>query len=328
MSEAVGVPFDTAYKLTSGNRQRIYTRTNGNGTSGAERLRARDMPELRITPKFTLPRSSKFFTIGSCFARNVEAQLVALGVECLSAKCLIPGDYYEGGGPDRNGALNAYTPQTMRELVNWASRPDRKDIGLLQLADDEWCDMLLSGLKILNRAQIDEVREMVLKTYEQLVSADAVVLTLGFTEAWYDLQDGIFVNRSPAGNAKTMKKGSRYAFYNSSPEDVVAVVDQTVQDISRVTGGRAKIILTTSPVPLHATFTGRDVISANLYSKSTLLSASVSVADRYDFVDYFPSYELVIYSEPTSTWMEDGVHIFPERIGKVIKTFADKYFVE
>ncbi|MGI4746858.1 MAG: GSCFA domain-containing protein [Janthinobacterium lividum] len=327
MSASIGVPFNDAYKLTSGNRQRIFTRTVGNGNSGAERLRAGDMPNLRITPKFTLPRSGKFFTIGSCFARNVEAQLLALGVDCLSAKCLIPGAYYDGGGTDRNGALNAYTPQTMRELVNWASRSDRKDVGLLQLGDDEWCDMLLSGLKVLTRAQTDEVREIVLNTYDQLKNADVVVLTLGLTEAWYDLEDNIFVNRSPAGTSRTMKKAERYSFCNASPEETVSVVDQAILDIARVTGGRAKVILTTSPVPLHATFTSRDVISANLYSKSTLFSASLIVADRYDFVDYFPSYELVMYSDPTTTWMEDGAHIFPDRVGKVIKIFADTYFV-
>jgi hypothetical protein len=327
MLQAATVPFADAWKVAKANPNRTFNKSRGDGSSGSERIRTDDMPIIAIEPKFKLSPNGKFFTIGSCFARNIEVALAKLGVQCITSAYLIAPEYYEETGPARNGALNAYTPHSMRDLVNIIDRPNRDSIGLLDVGNDEWFDMLLSGLKGMSRAEAGTIRAMMLDTYRQLASADTVVLTLGYTEAWYDSQDQIFVNRSPAGNMKMIKRaGERYAFTNGIPADVYSIVDQTMQDIHRITSGRAKVIVTTSPVPLHATFTTRDIVSANLYSKSVLHSTAISVSQKYDFVDYFPSYELVMYSNPVTTWMEDGVHIHSSRVGKVIDLFAKSYF--
>jgi hypothetical protein len=91
------------------------------------------------------------------------------------------------------------------------------------------------------------------------------------------------------------------------------------------TGGRAKMIITTSPVPLHATFTNRDVICANQYSKSTLLSAAVELASNHDWIDYYPSYEMVMGTARDLAWLEDGVHVKPALIDQVIGRFTQAY---
>ena len=186
--------------------------------------------------------------------------------------------------------------------------------------------MLVSGTKFLPLDDIRQIRSAVPKTYDALPAADVVVLTLGFTEAWYDNQDQIFVNRSPDGSLRTVKKGDRYAFCNATPRESLESVEAAIESIFRITQGKAKVIITTSPVPIHATFTGRDVVSANLYSKATLLSTAVWAASKYDFVDYYPSYEMVMYASLAETWMPDGVHIYPSRVNQVIGRFAEAYF--
>lgn len=331
MLQAVTVPYADAWKVAKTNPNRTFTKSRGDGSSGSERIRTDDMPKIAIQPKFKLSPEGKFFTIGSCFARNIEAALTKLGVHCITSNCRIPAEYYLEQGAGRigalnNGALNAYTPHSMRDLVNLVDRPNCESVGMLEVGDDEWFDMLLSGLNATTRAQAGEIRAMVVDTYRQLATADTVVLTLGYTEAWHDTQDQIFTNRGPAANIKMTKHAGRYVFTNGTPPEVYAIVDRTMQDLQRITAGRAKVIVTTSPVPLHATFTDRDVVSANLYSKSMLHSAAISVSLKYDFVDYFPSYELVMYSNPATTWMEDGVHIHSSRVGKVIDLFAKSYF--
>lgn len=326
MTQQNGLPYEIAQSIAAGNKNRIFANTRNNGRSGAERARSGEFPDIELKPKFKLPKDGRYFAIGSCFARNVEAALTNIGIDVITSRCLIAGEHYDLAGPARNGVLNAYTPQSMLQLVNWSQREDRADVGLLQLSDDEWCDMLVSGTKFLPLDTIHDIRGEVLKTYDALPDADGVFITLGFTEAWFDIRDQVFVNRSPGGSIRTAKKGDRYSFCNASPLEVIESVSKTLETIHQITNGRAKIIITTSPVPIHATFTGRDVISANMYSKSTLLSAAVWAANTYDFVDYYPSYEMVIYSNPAETWMPDGIHIYPDRVRQVVGRFADAYF--
>jgi hypothetical protein len=54
-----------------------------------------------------------------------------------------------------------------------------------------------------------------------------------------------------------------------------------------------KFILTVSPVPWMATAYDMNVIVATTYSKSVLRAAAGYLAEKYEFVDYFPSYEII-----------------------------------
>ena len=227
----------------------------------------------------------------------------------------------------RNGALNAYTPGSMLDLIRMSRKETRSTLGLLQTADDEWCDMLLSGLRFLTHSESSSARSKLISCYETLADADIVVVTLGYTESWFDQQDNIYVNRSPGANIKTVKRGQRYAFQNMNALQVIDCLESIIQEIEIQTTGKAKIVFTVSPVPLHGTFTDRDVVMANQYSKSTLLSAAVCVADRYAHVDYFPSYETVINSPRQTAWEEDGIHVRPALVGDIMRLFVQQYIV-
>jgi hypothetical protein len=321
------INYKDASKITSGNKARIYAKMNDSGSSGFERVTRDRFPDIRVSPKFKVSKAGKFFTIGSCFARNIEALLSKQGVECLTSKCVIPEELYELKGLGaRNGALNAYTPHSMLDLVRLTSRSDSETAGTLKLGDHEWADMMVSGLRFLTAEELAFSRNMVLDVYKKLVEADTVIITLGYTESWYDTYDKIFINRSPGASIKTVRHGDRYQFMNASATQVEAALDEIVQEIRRQTNDRARIILTTSPVPLHGTFTGNDVVCANQYSKSTLLTSAVAVASRHEFVDYYASYEMVTLSDRSWTWHGDGVHVNPEVVGQVIEKFADAYF--
>jgi hypothetical protein len=321
------INFKDAQKITSANKGRIYAKMNDSGTSGFERITKERFPDIRIDPKFKVSKSGKFFTIGSCFARNIEVVLAKQGVECLTSKCVVPGEFYDQKGLGaRNGALNAYTPHSMLDLIRLTQRPDATAAGTLKLGEDEWVDMMVSGIRFLTAEELAYVRGMILDVYKALSEADTVVITLGYTESWFDTQDNIFVNRSPGASIKTVRHGERFQFMNASAAQVETALVEIVEEIRRQTSDRAQIILTTSPVPLHGTFTGTDVVCANQYSKSTLLTSAVAVASRYPWVDYYPSYEMVTLSDRSWTWDNDGVHVNPEVVSQVIGRFSDAYF--
>lgn len=318
--------FDTAWSLTGQNKQRIYAKTSGDGRSGFERAIGPTFPLITIKPKFSLSNTAPVFTIGSCFAREVENALTKRGFDCITRKCIIEDQFYERTGIGaRNGALNAYTPHSMLSLLELCGRADAAAAGMLHLEDDVVVDMLMSGLRPMSKAEAAAIREKLLQVYGALETAQTVVVTLGYTETWHDTQDGIYVNRSPAAARATIRHGGRFRFANAQAGDVLPALDGIISQIATQTRGQAKIILTTSPVPLHATFTDRDVICANMYSKSTLLSCAVVAASKYDFVDYFPSFELVTLSPPSEAWTDDGVHVKPGLVEKILAQFAEAY---
>lgn len=326
MSIGQRINFPDALKKTSKNKVRIFAKRAGSTDSGFERSNLQ-VPDVRISPKFKLKASDRFFTIGSCFARNIEIALARRNILSLTSNYVFDDAMYEQTGVGaRNGALNAYTPASMLDLLRFTRRPDAATVGSLQLGEDGWCDMLMSGLRFLSGAEYTACRDKLRACYVEVAKADVVVVTLGYTESWFDTQDGIYVNRSPGANIKTVKRGERYQFHNMSSAQVIDCLEGIVQELEAQTEGRAKVILTTSPVPLHGTFTDKDVIMANQYSKATLLSAAVQVSDRYDFVDYFPSYEIVMNSDRASTWVDDGVHIKPEIVAGVMDSFVHAYF--
>lgn len=321
------ISFKEAQRITAENRGRIYAKVNDSGTSGFERAFSHRFPELRISPKFKLRKSGKFFTIGSCFARNIEFVLERQGVDCITSRGIVPGEFYEQTGLGaRNGALNAYTPHAMLDLIRLTQRKNAATVAALPLGDNEWVDMLVSGIKSLPAEDLARVRRTILEVYSALREADTIIITLGYTESWYDTHDAIFVNRSPGGSIRTARHGERYNFLNATAQDVIGVLHEIVAEIGAQTSGRAKVVLTVSPVPLHGTFTGTDVIAANQYSKSTLLTSAVTVAAAYDWVDYYPSYEMVTLADRSWTWNDDGVHVNPEVVAQVIERFADAYF--
>ena len=80
-------------------------------------------------------------------------------------------------------------------------------------------------------------------------------------------------------------------FFRQTVSDVESDLKKIV-DLIKSIKKTNKIVFSVSPVPLAATFTDRDIFTANIYSKSTLRSAVEHVVDPESGVYYFPSYEM------------------------------------
>lgn len=314
------------FEQARSNKARVFSTHAGDGSSGAERRQGDILETLHHKPKFKLDASAPFFAIGSCFARNIELSLTKQGLDCITSRCVFADDLYEMKGPGaRNGALNAYTPGSMMDLIRFSTRPDAEAIAIQEVGDGECADMLMSGLRFLRVDEIKAVRQQLIDTYRNLPKAGTVILTLGYTESWRDKASGVFVNRPPAGNLRLNRRASGYEFLNLSSEQVLAAVHTSVREIYNQTEGRAKILLTVSPVPLASTFTSQDVIIANDFSKGTLLAAAREVSAAYEFVDYFPSYQYVVHSRPDLAWESDGVHVKYSLVNRIMKRFCEMY---
>lgn len=126
---------------------------------------------------------------------------------------------------------------------------------------------------------------------QALEGADVFVFTMGLTEAWADKRDGAVFPIAP-GVAGGSFDPDTHAFRNFS---LAETVDDMTYSINRIrsVNPSVRILLTVSPVPLNATYEPRHVLQSTVYSKSVLRVAAQTLIDSYDFIDYFPSFEII-----------------------------------
>ncbi len=155
-------------------------------------------------------------------------------------------------------------------------------------------------------------------------SCDIFVFTAGLTETWRDVRDGAVFPYCP-GLAGGTFDASKHVFVNTG-------VTENIESLERfVTGLRAinptvRIILTVSPVPLGATFEQTCVTNATTHSKSVLRVAIEEIRRAHEFVDYFPSYELISQTFfDLDPFLPDRRHIKPEVVSKVTQLFNETY---
>ncbi|MFJ4157056.1 GSCFA domain-containing protein [Pseudomonas sp. NPDC089752] len=278
-------------------------------------------PTIPHNPKFKLPSTGKYFTIGSCFARNIENSLRATGIDVLSTVDKLPGDFFEIGGEARSGYQNVYTPGSILEAIKLATTqtPHNGIVG----ASDKSIDLLTSGLKPMDMDTVKGIRDSLVSMYRKLPEADALILTLGYNESWYHTPSACYINRTPS-HVMLRRLIDEFEFELLDYATSLNLIERAIQLVNEI-APNCKIILTVSPVPLSATFSNKDIVSANQLSKSTLRIVASTLSDKYSHVDYFPSYEIIMNSERAQTFLEDGIHVRSEAVDNVIRQFKHLY---
>ncbi|WP_082481337.1 GSCFA domain-containing protein [Pseudomonas sp. Leaf127] len=286
---------------------------------------AKDLPDYPTVPhtgKFKLPAKGNFFTIGSCFARNIENALRNSGVSILSSVPPLPGEYYEIGGDARTGYQNVYTPGSVLEAVSLCSAENTHHS--IFGSNDKYFDLLTSGLAPLELDAVNSIRDGLVATYKKLPQADVVIITLGYNESWLYKPQNTYINRTPS-HVSLRRSIEDFEFELLGYNECLSLVKRSLEIIHDLSP-KCKIILTVSPVPLSATFTDKSVVVANQLSKSTLRTVASALAENFEYVDYFPSYEIIMNSERCKTFLEDGIHVKSEPVSNVIAQFKSVYF--
>jgi GSCFA family protein len=281
-----------------------------------------DIVNVAHESKFGIGTEDTIFCLGSCFARNIEEHLIYRGVRVLSRRIVSPKEEW----PDRvNGFVNKFTTHSMRNEVDWVINPPEIDATLFEEQSGGWIDLQLSphmAPVALERA-IERRAYLTRNYFSQLREASVVVMTLGLNEVWFDRATGRHLNAAPSYYA-TRRDPHRYELHITDVADNVAELNQTRKLILSLNPG-ARIIVTVSPVPLSETFSGRDALIANMYSKSTLRAAADMFAQSYDNVDYFPSYDIIAMSRRTTAYDADCLHVADAVVGRIIQMFVCLY---
>lgn len=267
---------------------------------------------LKTKRKFAVEPAMNVFTIGSCFARNIE---VALLERKFAVATRISGFNYP------HGYLNRYnTPSMRQEVALGLGEATFAPESIVSLPGG-FADLTSNGL-FPTREAVLAYRAATTALFAKIVAADLVIVTAGLSEVWYDHAFSQYLNVAPNNAARTEPKRFEmrlldYQANASALHGLVKLIHARVP--------QARILMTVSPVPLNGTFMDRDVIISNTYSKSCLRAAVEEIYWSYDFVDYFPSYEMVVHSDDALVWENDRRHVKAAFVDKIMQAFVNAY---
>jgi len=267
-----------------------------------------------VAAKFQIKPSDRVATMGSCFAQHISRHLLQRGLQyfvaetgdpSLSAEKQIERNY--GVFSARYG--NVYTTRQAVQLFDRA-------FGLFNPLETSW-ETEAGGFVDPFRPQIEPtpwatIEEVVKSRDEHLSSvrrvfleSDILVFTLGLTEAFVSADDGAVYPVAP-GVSGGSYASDRYMFVNYGVDQVMRDLDELISKVREI-NAELRFILTVSPVPLIATFEPRHVLVSTTISKASLRVAANEITKRYDFVEYFPSYEIISGSAAGAKYYENDL---------------------
>jgi thioredoxin-like negative regulator of GroEL len=261
-----------------------------------------------FSPTFRLDYGDQIFTIGSCFARNIEAALIARGFDVATSRLAWPDTSNESVS---NDILNSYGVTSIENELRWALDPahpfDPKAF-LLEVAPGRFVDPNIPSIRPSAFDAMLAYRKAITDVTRRVTECRIVVITLGLSEVWYDTVAKTYLNVSPPRQFMAKAPG-RFELHVLDFAETLGSLENAVSLLKTYCRGDQRILLTVSPVPFRVTHTQGDVLVANAYSKSVLRTAAEHIAARHDHIDYFPSYESVTLSERSCAWEDDQIHV-------------------
>jgi tetratricopeptide (TPR) repeat protein len=271
--------------------------------------------------KFDINSSDKVFCIGSCFAREIESSLSALGFEVLSKVRDLPNSQNRQGGDA--GLANKYTIGSILAEIKNCLEIAQDFKGSFLKSGEKYADCTLGGTSHLDSVEnLTSVREAFSKQFERIKDATVIILTLGLSEAWLDKSTGIFLNVAPPVRAMK-KEPDRFELHVLDYHETFSMLQGCVRLIFGNLRPDVRMLLTVSPVPLLTTFRMGDVLVSNGYSKAVLRAAVEEISFMNDNVCYFPSYEIATLSNPMCVWSDkDFRHVDSSFVSHITSSAA------
>ncbi len=250
-------------------------------------------------PKFAVRPQTRIATFGSCFAQHFSKALIKNGYSWINAEHP-PKEFSEADQHIFNYNVfsartgNIYTASLLLQWLLWATGKTAPSEEVWQKSG-RFYDPFRPAIEpngFETGAEMMRSRNVTLNALNAIVKkADIFVFTLGLTESWFNTESGVEYPMCPGTTAGDFDKNI-HQYVAQDSEFVVAKLRQAIS-LLREINKNIRVLLTVSPVPLVATNSGQHVLVATSASKSILRAATVTAVNDFDFVDYFPSYEII-----------------------------------
>ena len=285
-------------------------------------------PEGIFRPKWALEKGDRIVTAGSCFAQHVGRALRKAGYDVLDGepapKGLDPARHLDHGYGMYSGRYgNIYTTRQLRQLIEEAFDGPRAFDAVWEKAG-RFHDALRPNVDPQGLASPEEVtaaRAAHLAALRDLFGkADVFIFTLGLTEAWVHKPSGQVYPTAPGTVAGTYDP-EIHGFVNFRAAEVRADLVAALARLQAI-NPKLRVLLTVSPVPLTATASGNHVLVASTWSKSVLRGVAGELAEDFETVDYFPSYEIVTSSRAEGFFEPNFRQVTEAGVARVMQVFT------
>ena len=301
--------------------------------TGVAEREPRDIANLS-RPKARLSRTDAIGTAGSCFAQHIGRNLRGRGfrvVDVEPAPPLLAQERHAAYGFGLFSARygNVYTTAQLRQLLLRAFGKF-EPVDAAWEEDGNWFDPFRPTIEPGGFSSQEELR-LSIASHLGLVRSlirqiDVFVFTLGLTEAWRSRDDGAVYPMCPGTSAGSFDP-ERHEFVNYTYSEVAEDLEWCIRFLRRVRPNM-RFIFTVSPVPLTATASGDHVLTATTYSKSVLRAVAGDTTRKFDFADYFPSYEIIMSPVFRGAFFEANLRsVTPEGVDFVMSKFFEEFCI-
>lgn len=280
--------------------------------------------------KWKLSDDMAFTTYGSCFAQHISRALIANKLKWVNAEPaprLAPDELKRKFNYEiyssRTG--NIYTAAQLRLWTELALGKKTVDDCELWVAEDgRVYDMLRPRIEPNGFASLEEaslsLQSTIYRFARSVRSANVFIFTMGLTEGWENAETGMIYAMCP-GTAAGAFDEAVHVFKNYGFSEIETDMEIAIQNLRQL-NPKLRILITVSPVPLVATASGKHVLSATTYSKSVLRAVAGLLESRFEYLDYFPSYEIITTSASHGRFFQDNLReVRPEGVAFVMGHF-------
>lgn len=212
-----------------------------------------------------------------------------------------------------------YTVKNLKQLIDYTFDKGypifsyKVSDGYMDPLRDYTCGSFLDEAKLKKSVINHRISsEMILKNKEFLF------ITLGQTEAWFDVEKKFFWGAAPVKSDKFYRDRNKYKYINFTVQDIIEDLIYVVNKLKKF-NKKVKIVFTLSPVPAFATFLKKNVILSSSEGKAKLRIALEKITDEFDYCFYFPSFECVILDN--NNFNSDNRHVKTSKIKQIFKVF-------
>ena len=250
---------------------------------------------LDSEPKF-VSKGTTFFTMGSCFARNLSQSLNESG--------------YASHHTEIAEHINTtFANRLFVDLLSGAQIDPAVHQRFAELLPSSWS------------------RE---DTIARIKNSHVFILTLGVAPAFFDRETGAFVLPRPTAlNSRALAE--KYLFRTTSVAENVANVLHVI-DYVRSIAPDIKIVVTVSPVPMIASFEHESAVQADCLSKSTMRLVAHQVVNnsKIENILYWPSFEVFRWGGSNASnyyAADDGAawHVSEDKVAGTIRAFVEMF---
>ncbi|MGP1353470.1 MAG: GSCFA domain-containing protein [Parasphingopyxis sp.] len=272
---------------------------------------------------FALSPGEKIFTIGSCFARNVEGELVQRGFRIPMRELFRQREFADLPFEIVN---NFGTPSIYNEFA-WAfgeqQYDERKNI--VATGTDKYIDLhMVNSIRPAPLETVLKRRRSLINATRILAECPVMIMTLGLVELWWDKETESYLNTGPLPSVLEHQP-DRFALHVLTFEECYSYLRKALDIAFANSKNGLSVVLTVSPVPMMATHRRTDVITANSYSKSVLRAVAEQLVAETPQVSYFPSFETVSLSNRSFAWADDFVHVNNDMIALNVERMVNAF---